>query len=208
MFDLESATAEWRQLMQAAGLGAADLLDELESHLRDEIDRQTQSGSSIEEGFQSAVRQIGSPQALRAEFAKAGSPEQGRLRKLAATAYSVELLAYTTLQARLLWNSAPAQTELWLGIAGLAFTLCAAYAGWRLAPRMMHVITNHAMRLSAAIAAILSTVAWIAAYAYFVLPRFEFTPGQFAAAFVWALLPMLVAPTLLVGIDAPERTVG
>jgi len=204
MFDLERAIADWRREMRTAGLKASDLLDELENHLRDEIERQTRSGSAPEKGFQFAVRQIGSLPALQAEFAKAHYPAPGSLRKIAAVAYSVEVLAYTALQMRLLWKSAPASSELWLGVAGLAVTLCAASAGWRLVPRMMSVISNQTLRSSMAIAGNLLTLVWMAIYAWLVLPRFDFTPGQFATAFVWALLPMLIAPTLLAGIDPPE----
>ena len=37
MFDLEQAVTEWRQRMTSAGIASADVLDELESHLRDQI---------------------------------------------------------------------------------------------------------------------------------------------------------------------------
>jgi hypothetical protein len=38
-------------------------------------------------------------------------------------------------------------------------------------------------------------------FAWRLLPHFEFTPGQFAAIFLWAMLPGLTFPTLLFGID-------
>jgi leader peptidase (prepilin peptidase)/N-methyltransferase len=77
MFNLEQAIAEWRRQMLAAGLQTPVPLDELESHLRDEIGRQVQSGVSEPAAFDAAVREIGPAGSLQWEFAKAagiGSP--------------------------------------------------------------------------------------------------------------------------------------
>ena len=41
MLDLEQSIAEWRRQMLAAGLKTPVPLEELESHLRDEIEQQT-----------------------------------------------------------------------------------------------------------------------------------------------------------------------
>ena len=40
MFNLETAITDWRRQMLAAGIKTPDHLDELESHLREEIGRQ------------------------------------------------------------------------------------------------------------------------------------------------------------------------
>jgi hypothetical protein len=40
MFSLEQSIAEWRTQMLAAGIKTPTLLEELENHLRDEIERQ------------------------------------------------------------------------------------------------------------------------------------------------------------------------
>ena len=44
MFDLEKAIADWRRLMLALGIKSPVPLEELESHLREEIQRQMQLG--------------------------------------------------------------------------------------------------------------------------------------------------------------------
>ena len=46
MFNLNQAIAEWRKHMFAAGITVTAHLDALESHLRDEVGRQTESGLS------------------------------------------------------------------------------------------------------------------------------------------------------------------
>lgn len=46
MFNLDNAISEWRREMLAAGIKTPVPLEELESHLRDEIEQQTKSGLS------------------------------------------------------------------------------------------------------------------------------------------------------------------
>jgi hypothetical protein len=70
MFDIEKAISNWRGEMTARGINAPDILDELESHLRDEIASRINSGCGEENAFHAAVRNIGEGTALQAEFAK------------------------------------------------------------------------------------------------------------------------------------------
>jgi hypothetical protein len=61
MFDLEQSIAEWRQQMQAAGIRTPVPLEELEIHLREDVERQMRSGFSEQEAFSSAIKKIGQP---------------------------------------------------------------------------------------------------------------------------------------------------
>lgn len=70
MFDLEQSIAEWRQQMMAAGIKSPMPLVELESHLREEIDRQIKVGLSEQTAFEISVQQIGRHDDLKTEFAK------------------------------------------------------------------------------------------------------------------------------------------
>jgi len=70
MFDLDQAIADWRRQMLAAGITTPVPLEELESHLREEIERQVKSGLSEPIAFEVSVRQVGQPQFLRNEFKK------------------------------------------------------------------------------------------------------------------------------------------
>lgn len=72
MFHLEQSIANWREQMLAAGIQAPVPLDELEIHLREEIEQQTKSGLAKEEAFKTAVLEVGQGGLLKAEFAKAG----------------------------------------------------------------------------------------------------------------------------------------
>ena len=61
------------------------LLQELESHLRDEIERQTKSGLSETEAFETAVQKLGQPQVVQSEFKKVEEEREARDCKLLQT---------------------------------------------------------------------------------------------------------------------------
>jgi hypothetical protein len=70
MFDLEKSIAEWRRQMLAAGIQSPVPLEELELHLREEIERQFKSGLHEAKAFHLAIQKIGRPDSLRREFKK------------------------------------------------------------------------------------------------------------------------------------------
>jgi hypothetical protein len=70
VFDLEQQIRQWRQAQGAALGGRADVLAELEGHLREEVQRQVQEGHTPEAAWESALARLGAPQQLAAEFAK------------------------------------------------------------------------------------------------------------------------------------------
>ena len=89
MFDLNLALSEWRRKMAAAGIESGELLDELESHLRDDVEEQVRSGADAEQAFDSAVRRIGTARALRKEFAKSGRPAGALLLRFLRSFYFI-----------------------------------------------------------------------------------------------------------------------
>jgi hypothetical protein len=82
MFNLERSISEWRWQMRSAGVENPDIVDELESHLRDDWARRVQSGEGEELAFERAVQGVGQAGPLKHEFAKLGGKEWARLRKL------------------------------------------------------------------------------------------------------------------------------
>lgn len=72
MFDLEQAIVDWRQRMLAAGITTPVPLEELEIHLRDEIEEQAQLGLGDEEAFNAAVHKMGEARPIQNEFKKVG----------------------------------------------------------------------------------------------------------------------------------------
>jgi len=82
MFNLKKAIAEWREEMAVRGVRNAEVINELESHLRDDIQQQIQAGLTPQQAFETAVERIGGAQAIKSEFAKIGRSPTGFLRKL------------------------------------------------------------------------------------------------------------------------------
>jgi hypothetical protein len=82
MFNLEQSIAAWRLQMQSAGVKNPVVLDELESHLREDVGRQIQAGFTGEEAFQAAVQRIGQPSTLKREFGKIRGRRWALLGKL------------------------------------------------------------------------------------------------------------------------------
>ena len=83
MFDLDTAITEWRRQMGAGGVSSAEALDELEGHLRDDVEAQMAGGGddvSMQSAFESSVARLGQADALRMEFAKVGGVSASRER--------------------------------------------------------------------------------------------------------------------------------
>ena len=70
MFNLEQAIADWRQNMLAAGIDTPVPLEELELHLREEMERQVRAGQDPQQAFAAATQQIGPANSLNTEFLK------------------------------------------------------------------------------------------------------------------------------------------
>src|SRR5947207_8719708 len=73
MFNLEQEITNWRQQLAASGIRMSEALDELESHLRDDVEQQVRSGADAQRAFEAAAQQIGQANALKAEFEKVGA---------------------------------------------------------------------------------------------------------------------------------------
>jgi uncharacterized membrane protein len=70
MFEFEKSVGAWRQQMLAAGIKTPAPLEELEIHLREEIERQVKSGLNEQKAFEISVQRIGQPEIITSEFNK------------------------------------------------------------------------------------------------------------------------------------------
>ena len=82
MRDLDEKIAEWRTRMAAGGIKTPAVLDELENHLREDVERQVRAGRSEEDAFAVAVRHIGESDLLKAEFVKVAAAKPARWGKV------------------------------------------------------------------------------------------------------------------------------
>ncbi len=81
MFNLEQSIAGWRQQLSVAGVRTPEILDELESHLREVIGQQIKSDRNEHEAFETAVRQLGRVEQIKDEYNKILITPPGELMK-------------------------------------------------------------------------------------------------------------------------------
>jgi hypothetical protein len=195
MFDLEESVAEWRRQMLATGIRSPVTLDELELHLREEIERLTQSGLGEPAAFTTAVKNLGPAQALRDEFANAGGMNLMKRKKLAGFFNAAVLGIYTLASICAMFKYRLSAGE-WLScLAAQAALLSGCYLIWRYGARIFPLIRSRRLQSAVGLLGGISGAVWFIAFANWILPRFNFTTGQLMVALSWAMVPTLVLPT-------------
>ena len=206
MFDLEPSITDWRQRMLAAGIKTPVPLEELENHLREEIELQIKSGFTGQKAFEIAAGKIGQANPLKQEFKKINGMDKAQLRRRAGFAFAAILGFYSLIFVRLLIENDLTSSERRFGLASVATTLLTVYVVRQIMPRFFPVVANRAVQSAIGIVGGISGMGWIIAFACFILPRFDFTPGQLLVAVSWALVPTLVLPTTaFLVLDKSER---
>ena len=94
MFNLDQAITEWRRQMIAGGMKFPEVLDEMESHLREDVEQQRLSGMTGERAFKIAVLRLGEAVTLREEFLKTRGTRWALLRKLKRILLGVDELPF------------------------------------------------------------------------------------------------------------------
>ena len=74
MPDMETRIQEWKRSLVLAFGGSGEFVEELESHLREEIDRLTQAGRPADAALAAAQAKLGRPADLAAEIRRAVPP--------------------------------------------------------------------------------------------------------------------------------------
>lgn len=206
MFDLKQSITDWRRQMIAGGIKNPVPLDELESHLRDEIERQTESGRSESEAFNCAVQKLGSAFTVQNEFEKVGEAEEARNWKegqilLAVSAGLLQLI----LIGSVFLNSEMTFAQRMSGLAAIATSILLVGVV-RLSHRIFPVI--RARRIRTAIIAVSGSVPaiWVWIFARYFLLGHEFPFGQWLTTFLWVSCPPLaVYLGLILGIETAAR---
>jgi hypothetical protein len=101
MFDLDDHVRTWRQAAAAMLGDNPQLLDELESHLRDEFDRLQSSGRGSAEAWAAAVEKLGRSRQIRDEFVKLHRPSWMPAKLAAGLLAAVVLLLGWFIVSRL-----------------------------------------------------------------------------------------------------------
>jgi len=209
MFDLDIAIAEWRRQMQAAGLKTPVPLDELESHLRDDIETQMRSGADTQQAFEAAVRRIGQAGRLRTEFEKAGETRRARERKLMCAvivgfACFYSLFVGACILFKLGSFSGVNLKQQMSAAAATVLTVILMVSGCfahRFLPPVPHRRTR--MGIYAAGGALL--LIWLSVFYHLIMTRFELGLDQLVVAILWAWVPMGVFCGVIQGLEEAAR---
>jgi len=203
MFDLEQSIADWRQQMLAAGIKTPVPLEELESHLREDIEQQMQSGLSAEKAFESAAQKIGRVYALQTEFAKVGGVEKStkweqRIVFFILVGVIIPLGIYGLLK-----NDMSLDWRL-LGFADLA-VIVLAVLGCRHINRLFPVLPDKRVRTVIGLAFGLVSMTGMVVFMNFILPNFELAQGQLTVVVLWSLTLMTALGAVWAGLEEAAR---
>ena len=207
MFNLEQSIADWRRQMLATGIKTPVPLEELEGHLREDLEKQMQSGLNPQQAFAIAVRKMGQAGALKQEFTKAGQSAGAQFVKLAGIACLVIAGSFSLLILSALSHHAAGWSFKVLGSSAMAAT----FLSWRHGYRFLPVIRNQPVRTAIGGACCLAGIIWIQLCIHFV-PHFIVHPagsdlpfGQFMAAFLWAWNLMAILGGMAYGLEKAAR---
>lgn len=135
MFELNRAIADWRHELAAGGIASSEVLDELESHLRDDVERRTRSGAKPEGALQSAIEQIGGIKNLKAEFEKVHNKERKYMKRALIIGGIIGVLVGMAFVmpavAQYQHEGAMKNSEPWLFLLGSLLTLAGCGAAFR-----------------------------------------------------------------------------
>jgi hypothetical protein len=204
MFNLDLRIAEWRRQMLAAGIRSSEALDELEAHLRAEVEQQKSSGRSDVEAFDIAVQRIGKAGALKNEFKKIGGTP-AVLEKLMIGVAGIFVGFIVFLGTVAVFMCYGSTGDRLMAAAAMICTILVA-CSWRFAVPFLPMIKNTWKRLVAGLACILFGFGATSFYCNVILPHFEAGPDrQLPAIGCWAVFIVAVFSCAGVGLTLSNR---
>lgn len=207
MPDLENKIQGWKKQLAAGGIKTSVLLDELESHLREEIESQIRSGLTEADAFAGAVKKIGSARLLKAQFDQARRERERERMQLIAFAALVIVALFAGATALFRLGSCAQLSPIQQGSSLLAVLLMLVFAlAGRWGGGMFPVIHSNQTRKMVGISTIMVVAFWEAIFFFVILPRSEFDMGQLLSVFYWAfLVPFGFALSLVTGLENAAR---
>src|SRR4051812_43917621 len=199
MFNLENAISEWRKQMSAGGVKTPAPLDELESHLREDVEQQMRLGLTGQQAFESAVQRIGHVTALRSEFAKVNEVSREK-RKFISLFFVASALPYSWAGTFALLHIEMPLNERILGFGAVIITallICSWPFLWKFLPG----ICNRRARKAVQFVCNLFALVWLPSYFYLILPHFDFNLGRLVVAILWAIVPAAALASISSALD-------
>jgi len=196
--------------MLVAGIKSPVPLEELETHLREEIGQQMKSGRSEAEAFEMAVQEIGTARLLQNEFKKTDKAEyerkEERMLRLVITFMSLFALS---LVAALLFRagnmsqcSSSQQISCLVAVAIFSLPVWCVPLTWRIFPVIRAKRARDAIGVSGG--ALLAL--WMIVLCRAIMPHFDFTMGELMVVVFWAMIaPIGLLAGVTFGIETAAR---
>ena len=175
--------------MLAAGIKTPVPLEELEIHLRENIERQIRSGMNEQQAFGVATQQIGKANMLNEEFAKVETAKKARREKLG----DLMLLVLANL---MLWGMGGMALFKMAGLAQitsaqqmswLAATAMSSLLIWSgpLSSRILPVIRDKRVRVLISYSAAVTVLLWFSVFLDLIAPSLDLTTNQLKLTIPW-----------------------
>jgi len=190
MFDLQKSINDWRRQMLAAGVKHPAPLDELELHLREEIEWLMESGLDEPSAFTTAVKNLGPAQSLHDEFKKVKATLSRRhwlafeiLFLANALVYPLMLGANAFLVRDGVFSGMNFGQQISSVVAGLAYSLFAF--GLRFFCLRFPNLLSFRIRD----VLFVPVLAWLVVFAWGIMPHCKFEDGTRSVVSLWGFAP-------------------
>lgn len=204
MFNLEQAIAQWRQQMLDAGIKSPDVLDELETHLRDDVERHTKLGKGAQQAFGIAAQNLGKSDALRNEFKKAHGSSRAMEKLMFGTCcvFVGFIVLLSGLAIFLCFASWGERTVASAAVVSILLIAC----GWKYGVPFLPVIADWRLRWGVGLTCIASGFIASSLFCGIILPHFEVgADHQLPAIGLWAVFLIAVFGCAGLGLTMSER---
>jgi hypothetical protein len=203
MFNLDQAIVEWRRQMATGGIKAPSILDELESHLREDVEQQTRMGINAECAFEVAVKKIGPANALRNEFKK--SSVASALEKL-MIGIAVLVVAFGVfLSTVTIFFCYSSVGERLIGFTAMGLTIVTACV-WPVFVPFLPAIHRKRKREAIETVCLLAGFGLCTFFVQLILPHFEGSPDRIVPAIgFFGLFPIALGFGIACGLERALR---
>jgi len=208
MFDLEKSISEWRKQMLAAGIKSPVPMEELEIHLREEMDRQLRSGVALDEAFACADKAVGPAVALEKEFRKVEELLAVKLVKLVGIAFVGIAGFFSLMIAPQLFHHAAGIVPRFLALAIVTATVLS----WRYNYKILPSIGSSWVRAAIGALCCAAAMVWMRCFCIYLLPGIvvgmvgqDQFPGWYFLAFLGAFAIVAILAGVGYGLEKAAR---
>ena len=205
MFNLEQSIADWRHQMLAVGIQSPVPLDELEEHLRDEVEQQMESGLEPQAALAAAIEKVGQAQNLQVEFTKIGGVKKmDGLEKCVTAIFAVMFLVVMVPLAKdLLFDRELSWTWRLAGLANIGL-----FATLGVPHRYMYyffpIIPNQRTRWAVGVSSWVGEIG-IALFLNQISPHFGLSSGEHFLFTLWVLILALTGGVVRNGLEEAAK---